>query len=484
VAHPTRTSRRHFLQQTGTVTLASSLGPAALAAAPAPPLDPAASYALETASRLGRGRALNLILPSGSEANLQPLIRLFTAQTGVEVLARYVPVNDVNTYLLLAASKKDADFDIGLPASFGLTDLVEAKAIAPLDEYVARHEPKGYRNGLMQQADGSWQGRYYGYQTDGDVYLGFLNRQVLRAADRHKRFADQTGRPADQFSSWAELDELMAFYSAPDEQRYGGNLFRIPDYAVWEFWLRLHETGTLPFDADMRPQITSDAATAALQALVDATGSLAPGVRGASLFDNWRDFKRGSSLINIGWGGSQKAFQQSTSLIRNQIAAFEPPASDSVREHGLPYFNWGWNYTVARASAQPELAYLFMLFACSPSASTLAVREVDGYFDPFRAEHYSDPAIQSTYSPEFLELHQASLTHCLPDCHIGGQADYFSALARFISLAVDGKLTAGEALNATASRWRALTRRRGQDLQASAWAQVRARYPETYLGGA
>lgn len=447
-----------------------------------PALDPAASYALEQASRLGTGKALNLILPAGSEANLRPIINLFAENTGVKVEAQYVPVDDVNTYLLLAVSKKDTTFDIGLPASFGLTDLVEAQAIAPLDEYVAKHEPPGYLKGLMRQADGHWQGRFYGYQSDGDVYLGFLNRRVLTASDRHLQYADLTGRPADQFSSWAELDALMAFYSAPGEQRYGGNLFRIPSYAVWEFWLRLHETGTLPFDAQMEPQITGEPAIAALQALIDATPNLTPGVRGANLFDNWRDYKRGNSLINIGWGGSQKAFQQSDSPIRDQVSAFEPPAGASTRQHGLPYFNWGWNYTVARASAQPELAYLFMLFACSPSTSTLAVREVDGYFDPFRSEHYADPAIQRTYSPDFLALHEASLERSLPDCHIGGQADYFGALARFISLAVDNKLSARDALNATASRWRTLTRRRGQDRQASAWAQVRARYPAHYLG--
>lgn len=483
MAHPTRTTRRRFLQQSAHVAAVGSVPLASLAAAAAPALDPAASYALETASQLNQGKALRLILPAGSEANLQPIIDLFAANTGVEVNARYVPVDDVNTYLLLAVSANNDGFDIGMPASFGLTDLVEAEAIAPLDEYVAKHEPDGFHDGLMRQADGHWQGHFYGYQTDGDVYLGFLNRQVLTASDRHLRYADRIGRPADEFSSWAELDALMAFYSAPDDQRYGGSLFRIPSYAVWEFWLRLHETGTLPFDAQMRPQLTSEPAISALQGLINATGSQTPAARGASLFDNWRDYQRGNSLINIGWGGSQKAFQRSGSQIRGQVSAFEPPAGKSTRQHGLPYFNWGWNYTVARASNQPELAYLFMLFACSPAVSTLAVREVDGYFDPFRSQHYADPAIQATYSPEFLALHRASLNRSLPDCHIGGQADYFGALARFISLALDGKLSARDALTATASRWRALTRRRGYELQASAWAQVRARYPEHYLGG-
>ncbi len=49
-----------------------------------------------------------------------------------------------------------------------------------------------------------------------------------------------------------------------------------------------------------------------------------------------------------------------------------------------PYFNWGWNYVVSSVSAQPEIAYLFTLYACSPVTSTTAVRDPGGYFDPFR----------------------------------------------------------------------------------------------------
>ncbi|MEM1436160.1 MAG: extracellular solute-binding protein [Pseudomonadota bacterium] len=459
--------------------------PTAAAAQPHAALAPDSTTAaiLEAAARAGRGSTLRLLLPFGSEANMATLLTRFSAATGVNVESRYVAVDDINTYLLLGARSDEGGFDVGLPASFGVTDLVEAGAITPLDEYVARHEPSGYRDGYMPQASGAWAGHFYGYQTDGDVYLGFINEQLLRTDDRHKAFEDLHGRAADRFDSWAALDELMAFYQQPQLGRYGGCLFRTPDYAVWEFWLRIHERGLLPFTVDMRARIAEEPAIAALTALVSASAWQAPTARTAGLFENWTQYKNNNCLINIGWGGSQKSFRQADSKVRAHVRSFEPPAGRATSDasRGLPYFNWGWNYTVSANSRQPELAYLFTLFATCPQMSTLAVRPLDGYFDPFRREHYADARIQESYSPEFLRLHAQAVGHCLPDCHIGGQADYFAALARFIALAVDGKLTPREALRAAAKRWDALTRDRGIRQQSQAWAEVRARYPSHYL---
>lgn len=58
---------------------------------------------------------------------------------------------------------------------------------------------------------------------------------------------------------------------------------------------------------------------------------------------------------------------------------------------------------------EPELAYLYSLFACSPAMSTVATRDPAGYFDPTRAAHYEDPEIVETYTASFLESHKASV---------------------------------------------------------------------------
>ena len=61
-----------------------------------------------------------------------------------------------------------------------------------------------------------------------------------------------------------------------------------------------------------------------------------------------------------------------------------------------PYFNWGWNYVVTSQSGEAEIAYLFALFASSPSQSKRSVSDLDGYFDPLSL--YLDNIDQEEYS--------------------------------------------------------------------------------------
>lgn len=439
-------------------------------------LETVAAQAADRAASITRDKKLALLLPEGSEDNLSPVVAAFQERTGIQVSQQFAPVDDIATFLLLTRSTSRDAFDVALPPTFGIADLAEAGAIEPLDEFTERYEPARYRDDMLYRSGEQVDGHFFGYQTDGDVYLSFINDALLRHADQHKAYADRFGQEPGKITTWAELDQLMAFYHRPEQGQFGGTMFRTPAYAMWEFWLRLHAAGITPFDADMQPQLTQEPAVAALADLVAASASQEPAARTNNLFQNWQSFKVGDKLINIGWGGSQKAFFERNSAIRTDVRAFLPPG-DAVAPAGLPYFNWGWNYTVPSGSARAEVGYLFSLFACSPSMSTLAVRQPDGYFDPFRVSHYEDSKIRSTYSTPFLNTHAEAMQRCLPDCYIGGQSDYFASLARYVAIATEGKLSPLEALRTTARQWQQITARRGRDRQIQSWHSVRGSYP-------
>ena len=166
------------------------------------------------------------------------------------------------------------------------------------------------------------------------------------------------------------------------------------------------------------------------------------------------------------------------SAVRGRLA-FGPTPGGLVEGRLLvvPYFNWGWNYAVSSRSKQPEIAYLFALYACSPAMSTLAVREPGGFFDPFRKEHYGDRRIVETYGPDFLVAHRESMVRSIPDLYLKGQGEYFDALRENLVLADSGAISAREALERTAKQWRRTTRRMGQETQEEQWAFLRSRYP-------
>ena len=83
-------------------------------------------------------RTLSVLLPEGSRANLEPVAAVFTERTGVKVELQEVHVDQINAELMLNSVLGEAKYDVALPATFGVADLVAAGAIHALDDYAAR----------------------------------------------------------------------------------------------------------------------------------------------------------------------------------------------------------------------------------------------------------------------------------------------------------------------------------------------------------
>ncbi|MDD9927844.1 MAG: extracellular solute-binding protein, partial [Rhodospirillaceae bacterium] len=417
---------------------------------------------------------------SGEGANVKPVADLFTERTGVQFRLNETPVDEINSQMIIDSVSGGGTFDLALPATFGVPDLVAAGALKNLDGFAKKYEPRGFQDDALFSLGDYYKGSLYGYQTDGDTYLMFYKKDCLESADEQKRFADKYGFPLKLPRTWRELDAQMAFFHRPDKDMFGGALFRTPTYIAWEFWIRFHAKGYWPFDTALNPQINNDAGVEALEELIAASSSLYDKARTNGLFDNWKAFAAGNIYCNIGWGGTQKFLNSDKSKIRgNLLYAPTPGGTVDGKLIKTPYFNWGWNYTVSSTSAEAEIAYLFALFACSPEMSTKAVREASGFFDPFRSAHYEDPDIRNTYTPEFLSAHKESMAESIPDLYLPGQGEYFSALRENLVRADSGQQSAKRALDLTAQQWEQTTRRLGRKAQAEQWAFLRNSYPET-----
>lgn len=476
--------RRSFCLSTGMALGSAYICPSAAWSTIAEGKFPLASVhddAARSARALAAGRdvRLTILLPNGSSANVEPVARAFRESTGITFEFVETPVDEINSRMIIDTISGTNLFDLALPATFGLPDLVEAGALTNLDGFAATYEPADFQADALFSLGDHYKGILYGYQTDGDAYLMFYNRDWLEDPEAQKRFADRHGYALQIPDTWEQLDAMMAFFQRPDENRYGGALFRTPNYIAWEFWIRFHAKGFWPFDDQLEPQIDNDAGVAALEELIAASKSLYPAAGTNGLFENWKAFAQGNMFCNIGWGGTQKYLNGDDSNVKGRLA-FGPTPGGYVNGQLLvvPYFNWGWNYTVSSGSRYPEIAYLFALFACSPEMSTRAVREAGGYFDPFRSEHYSDPQIIETYSADFLAAHRDSMARSIPDLYLRGQGEYFDALRENLVLADSGSISAREALERTAKQWRQTTRRVGRQSQIEQWAFLQSRYPE------
>lgn len=427
----------------------------------------------------GEQATLLMLIPNGSAANVSPVAKMFRDLTGVDVLTREVPVDEINAQLTLDGLSGEADYDLALPATFGIPDLVDAGVIRPLTEYARRHEPHRFRDDILYSIGDTFDGEIYGFQADGDTYVMFYNNMWMSDPDQQAKYADRFGKALDIPQTWEDLDQQMAFFHRPDEDKFGGALFRTPAYLAWEWWVRFHAKGVWPFSQDLEPQVASDAGLSALEDMIKATDSLYPQARAAGLFENWEHYAHGNIYANIGWGGSQKYLNGPNSKMRgNMRFGMIPTSKEHTAFSGMPYFNWGWNYVVSTMCKQPELSYLLGLFASTPHVSTISVRQQGGYFDPFRPEHYQDPEIRKIYTPEFLEVHGKSLQSSIPDLYLAQQGEYFRVLIDALDAAVNGNAKPESALKRVETQWSILNLRAGRDAQKKRWIALREKYPK------
>lgn len=438
-------------------------------------------YAARTARAIGGQRdvSLRILLPRGSFANVSPVARMFTDLSGIPVELREINLEEVGLQISLDSVSGSMDYDLALPATFSLPDLVEVAGIRPLTGYARRHEPEGFRDGSLYGVGDDFDGEVYGFQTDGDAYMMFYLADRLSSETEQARYADRFGHALAVPDTWAELDRQIAWFHRPDEGMTGGLLFRSPGYLAWEWWARIHAGGVWPLSPDLAPQLCSDAGIAALEAMIRVTGYLAPEVRTAGLVDNWVRYAQGDIYANIGWGGSQKYFNTPDSPVRGRLIHGPTPGGVMDGEViSVPYFNWGWSYVVTSASPEPEIAYLFALFAASPDMSALAVRQADGFFDPFREEHYDDDGIKAAYSEPFLAVHRQSMTEAVPDLYLARQSDYFHALSEGLMRAIDGTIAPERALRLVEQRWELISLEVGRERQRRRWQALRRKYPD------
>jgi multiple sugar transport system substrate-binding protein len=424
---------------------------------------------VQAAKTINSGDASLVVLyPEGSLPNIEPVAKAFTEYTGVSVSFLQTTVDDINTKMLLGAAQQVSDYDVALPATFGIPDLVEAGALLDISLYAEKYEPLvDYQPSLYELGD-SYKGKRYGYQTDGDTYVMFYNKPWLQSSEEKQRFEETYNKPLATPSSWQELDELMAFFHRPEKGMYGGCMFRVPRYMVWEWWIRFHAKGAYPVNEMMQANIAGEAGVQALEEMLKATQYQHPSVSTNGLFDNWAEYAKGHCFANIGWGGTQKYLGGEKSAMQDKLVHAPTPEAS--------YFNWGWNYVVSRYSKQPELAYLFTLFATMPDMSAVAVRE-NGFFDPYRLEHYTDQKIQNTYGESFLQAHQQTMKQAIPDFYLEGHGRYIQVLQETIVSAHEGYVTPQEALSYAASQWEALTDEIGRDQQINQWLELKKKYP-------
>lgn len=426
-----------------------------------------------------RNTLLRILYPQGCLANLQPVINQFEQLSGVKtelIEAGFATIS--NTMMKTSVLGKASDsYDIAIPGTFSIPDLVEAGVLANLNPLVKKFGNPSGEQSLYRQGD-DYLGSLYGMQSSGDTYLLFLRKSWLENTDNQKRYEDTYGYKLAVPRHWQELDQQMEFFTDPDKGTYGGCMFRSEEYLHWEYWVRLHGQGSYPFDRAMEPLINSDAGIAALKQMKETTPFLHPSVKTSGPYENFSIFAEGNSYANLSWGGGQKFFNSPNSKIKDDLIVTQLPGVNLSGGITIPYFNWGWSYVLAANSQNKELAFLFMLLATSPEVSAEGIADRNGFFDPFLEQHFDYEPLESVYGRPYLDALETGLANAMPDLYISGYTQYFAALRSGLFASIYQNVPGKLSLDAVATKWRETTESYGIDSQISQWLQLQSKYPE------
>jgi ABC-type glycerol-3-phosphate transport system substrate-binding protein len=200
----------------------------------------------------------------------QPHVTAFTKilapawerETGGKLEVTAVPYDQLTSKQTLDVAGGAGEFDLFDYFYFGLGSLVEAGALLDITDWIAAQHDLDTADFLPSVYDPYtlYQGRRYGLPYDGDQHLLFYNKEIF---DRHDL------QPP---STWDEYDAAAKKITLAGRGKYYGAVVQgqqVPMILGCSFINRLAGYGGTLVDSDGRPTLTSDAAVAAAQHLID-----------------------------------------------------------------------------------------------------------------------------------------------------------------------------------------------------------------------
>jgi multiple sugar transport system substrate-binding protein len=428
-----------------------------------------------------RAKQGNLVSLLGRDFALQ---REWERQTGITIDASVMPQLDSMAFI-----RNGTDIDITVARTHEYADLSEAGLIADLKPWLDRF---GVRladdagSGYVQLAAQSRRGdQVLAIPADLDIALLFLRRDLLEDPQHQARFRQQHGRELAVPRTWAEYEQLVAFFDRSKEGFHGAGEPR-ERLTAWMYWMPRYLSTAAPqrllFDEQMRPLIDSPAG-------IEATRSYAAVVRYSppQVLEDGRDFSytlplfvRGHSFSTILTAATAKIANRDDSGVKGKVIAVPMPGH---RVDGQlvqrTTFIYGNNLVVPSNAPNKALAVLYALWLTDPDNSLRSVT-ANGIADPYRQHHLRNETVRALYTPQAIDVLSSEVPKAVPGgTGLPGDAEYLKALNENLWQAAAGRLTPREAMRRTSREWDAITNRLGRAQQVAHWREVLKLYPAT-----
>lgn len=352
--------------------------------------------------------------------------------------------------------------------------LADGGVIAPLDDYIAKYmnmaDLEDYHP--LYKALPTYKGKIWGFFDDGDMFALYYRKDIFEDPKMMEAYQAKFGKPLGPPKTWEEYIQIAQFITdtmAPNV--YGAGHFRkaASPGNQFDFLQQFRANGGQLFDENMKAGLASPAGIKTLENMIAANNASIPGNNELDAVSLWAAFLTGKVAMIYSWppsGRMSAGYSQTAEEInfvpKSQIAGKVGYAVVP----GNPEHATGYNKALSADSANPDAAYLFMQWACSPPVSLARCMLPYALRDPYRISHFKSDLYAQLW-PD-AKLYLANLNNSanvgLLDPIMPGAQDYFVSLDR-MATSVWAGADPKTALETAAAEWDATTERLGVDSQ-------------------
>ncbi|TIQ20255.1 MAG: extracellular solute-binding protein [Mesorhizobium sp.] len=352
--------------------------------------------------------------------------------------------------------------------------LADGGVIAPLDDYIAKYmnpaDLEDYHP--LYKALPTYKGKIWGFFDDGDMFALYYRKDIFedpKMVEAYQAKFNAKLAPPKTWEEYAQIAQFITDQMAPNV--YGAGHFRKAGSPgnQFDFLQQYRANGGKLFGDDMKAGLASDAGVKTLQNMIAANAASIPGNNELDAVSLWAAFLTGKVAMIYSWPPSGRMaanYSQSATAInfipQSQIAGKVGYAVVP----GNPEHATGYNKALSADSANPEAAYLFMQWACSPPVSLARCMLPYALRDPYRISHFKSELYGALFpsAKEYLSNLNKSANVGLLDPIMPGAQDYFLSIDRMCT-AVWAGADPKASLETAAAEWNETTDRLGVDSQ-------------------
>ena len=394
------------------------------------------------------GKKLKFMIIQPHAGSIEPLSAGFAELTGAEVEAVQIPFDQVRAQATLDVVSGTNEFDafeyfytdLGALARDGVlmdvTDRIEAeKATIDPDDFL----------GSLYDAYTEIDGRRYGLPYDGDTHVLFYNQEIF----------DRNGVKAP--TTWDEYRDVSAVIT---ENEKANNIFgslimaqQIPVIIGSSFANRLGGHGGNFVDGNGNPTLTSDAAIAAAQAMLDAAPHATPTPLETGFGNSIPLFLGGQAGMIEFWtdmGTWCEDPSQSKIVGKWGVVPMPVGGSNTVNR---PAMNAGLSFGASNGSRNPDMAWEFIKMASSKEFHAQVLVNNKTGVDPTRK---SAIPIYKGFAPKQGDVVERAIQDAFPWPKNAESPKMMQALTDELGLMMAGSKSAEQAMGDAQSAWESL----------------------------